>query len=370
MNRKSICLVGCLSLILSLSGCFHYAESTAEMSRNDESGWSTIATTEQSADLLTTDVTSEDSHDVDLGNENIQFGMAINMYEADTNHSTGRSMGYQIAIHEDKIVDTYVDLYVQSNFEDTIPVTIWVIADGKFIPFTVNNEAETTEYQLDASTNASTRISLSFNGEPTFRFITVVADVFSTHIPSSNFMSYSGIISYTLLNTCCTQLDTEPVVSAGDYVPVSPCNENIGCGIDTTPINISAQRANCVNKSDTLEISASQKELWIKFNQDQTNSDSNPLREYFSVFVLCDGQPQPIFDGQYTYLVHTPAKSTDLSSDRAFCYQIPKNMIPNQGTHIYQVVAVPFYFTGAASEIKTANGVFPISSPKIRVQIT
>ena len=80
MNRKSICLVGCLSLILSLSGCFHYAESTAEMSRNDESGWSTIATPEQSADLLTTDVTSEDSHDVDLGNENIQFGMAINMH--------------------------------------------------------------------------------------------------------------------------------------------------------------------------------------------------------------------------------------------------------------------------------------------------
>lgn len=369
MRRQSICLVSCFSMIFSLSGCFQDTESSIEMSKSDESSWITTTTTASSDAPQPTDMTSQALQEVDPDHENIQFGTSINMYEVDENRNIGKPMGYQIAIHESKSVDVCLNLRVQTNSADHVPVTLWVIADGEFIPFSVDNDAEASEHQLDIIANASNQISLSFHGEKTFRSITVVADVFSTHIPSSNYMSYSGIISYTLFNTSCTQLGQEPTVSAEHYVSVSPRNENIGCEIDTTPISENAQRASCATMYETMEISADKKELWIKFNKDQVGGDSTPLGEYFSMFLLCDGKPQPVFDGQYTYLVHTPAESVDVSSERAFCYQIPEDLIPDQGTHIYQVVAVPFFFPNIEAETEEARGVFPISSNKIRVQI-
>lgn len=370
MGRKSICLVSCFSMILSLSGCFQDAESSVEMSKSDESSWITTTTTTSPDAPQATDTTSEVLQEVDPDSEDILFGASINMYEMDENHNIGGPMGYQIAIRETQTVDICLNLRVQTNSADRIPVTLWVIADGEFIPFCADGDTEASEHQFDIVANASNQISLSFHGEKTFRFITVVADVFSTNIPSSNYMSYSGIISYTLFNTNCTQLEQEPTVSADHYVSVSPQNENIGCEIDTIPISENAQRATCATIHETMEISADKKELWIKFNKDQIGGDSTPLSEYFSVFLLCDGKPQPVFDGQYTYLVHTPAESTDVSSDRAFCYQIPEDLIPDQGTHIYQVVAVPFFFANAEAETEEAHGILPISSNKIRVQVT
>lgn len=127
---------------------------------------------------------------------------------------------------------------------------------------------------------------------------------------------------------------------------VNAIQDNYGIDIG----NRSLQNNNNVivepHHSKDIDISSS-RELFLKFN----SGDKSDYPYY--LFLLIDGHLVNAFGEK------TSVKCYSVCGTKSFQYQIPKSLIPNNGVHFFQAVAIPCGIT---------ENIIAVSSVRVRVQ--
>lgn len=329
------------------------------------------------------DETEKNAHESSIGSvlsetdeyKPFNFGMAINVCHANENGGVGEPMQMKTSIEDKQEVrlNTIIRVSPDSSLKaEVVPVKLFVIADGKMIPFSINGNSE---YYIQGETeippNNEASVPISFEGNSDMYLISIVVCSFPEIVPGLRSELFSGVGAYTFVNTACRSKALKyKVTDIENYVKVGASNENIGIGVDTKSL-AEEQNAQTTQYDEDFILSKAKDDLWLKFNEDSPDKNGLPLNIYYSVLVLCDGEPIRMFGGEYTHIVYTPSMNPEVSSSSAFQYAIPKELIPDDGLHIFQCIAVPCYVKDAENQI-TSSGVYGlggISSNKIRVLI-
>lgn len=296
------------------------------------------------------------------------FSISMNLKEVHDGNNLGKPLSFKYAINNE-ITSIALETFTSpdnSMNTQAIPIKVWMICDNEFLPFSLDQGEykETNEYYE----NENNVHIISFIGNSEMRFITVIVSAFTNDIPNLQLGLYSGICSYTFVNTNSNNLDTYPEIS-GDYYYTNPIGQSKGCfNIDYTSINQSVE--NHVQFSDDFVLSNNDN-VYVKYNYDAVDKNQNPIGVYYSLIVLCDGKIIPVFDDNKAYIVSTPYFDNEISSDKTFEYEIPSKYYSSKGLHVLQAVVVPYYIPNALDNISdtTSYGFDGFSTNKTRVVI-
>ena len=349
MNKRIMLIHLLLIASVILCGCTNNAES-------DNSSES------KASEKLTS---APDNSEADI--ESFGFFAAMNLCKLNSENSTGEPLGFKYEI-ADGLVSIVLETTVSPDSSiqaDKLPVRVWLICDNELLPFSLDGGEfkETNEYDE----NEGYSHIISFNGNKDMRFVTVVISALPDHIPELKLGLYTGICTYTFVNTSSNSLDIIPdTIDENNYL-MTPAIIRRGC--------FDFDKSSLENDSDTHFqfyedfILKENDNMYIKFNRDQVNDEQEPLGIYYSLFIICDGEIIPVFNGNKTIIVHTPFTSEINAYDKTFEYAIPSTFLKSKGMHILQAVAVPYYIPDALDNIKnnTSYGYNGSSTNKTRV---
>lgn len=334
MKRLLFCEF-CVLLVLTAVGC---AKSTLE------SGISSVSDGKSNKDSVITEENTNYSSEnkIELP-DSFSFSMTMNVFDYDDNL---KCIGYKTNITKDEEKRYSLSVRVipdQSMDYNIIPVKLLIIADGRFIPFSADgNEEKLLQNTIQISPGADTTIAVNFTANADMRYITIVACALPEDVPDLGIGLYSGVCTYTVVNNNEAECVMNTIDSE-NYFEVAATEDNSGLGIDIKSLQERQQSTSSEYDKDII-YNKNTDNLWVKFNADASLADADiPLSAYYSLFVLCDGEPTPIFNGEYLHTVHTPAEDAQKSCKTAFQFQISNEYIPNDGLHTFQAIAVPYY---------------------------
>lgn len=330
-------------------------------------GCTNNATSDNSSESKVSEKLTSASDNNESDNESFDFFVAMNLSKLKSDNSTGEPLGFKYEIG-DGLVSIVLETTVSPDSSirsDKLPVRVWLICDNELLPFSLDGGEfkETNEY--DESEGYSHIIS--FNGNKDMRFVTVVISALPDHIPELKLGLYTGVCTYTFVNTSSNSLDIIPdTVDENNYLTTHTTIRR-GC--------FDFDKSSFENDSDTHFqfyedfILKENDNMYIKFNCDQVDDEQEPLGIYYSLFIICDGEIIPVFNGSKTIIVHTPFTSETNAYDKTFEYAIPSTFFKSKGMHILQAVAVPYYIPNALDNIKnnTSYGFNGSSTNKTRV---
>lgn len=330
-------------------------------------GCTNNAASDNSSEITASEELTSASDNKESDNESFDFFVAMNLSKLNADNSTGEPLGFKYEI-DDGLVSIVLETTVSPDSSiqsDKLPVRVWLICDNELLPFSLDGGEfkETNEYDE----NEGYSHIISFNGNKDMRFVTVVISALPDHIPELKLGLYTGICTYTFVNTSSNSLDIIPdAVDENNYL-VTPSAVSRGC--------FDFDKSSFENDSDTHFqfyedfILKENDKMYIKFNCDQVDDEQEPLGIYYSLFIICDGEIIPVFNGSKTIIVHTPFTSEINAYDKTFEYAIPSTFFKSKGMHILQAVAVPYYIPNALDNIKnnTSYGYNGSSTNKTRV---
>ncbi len=292
--------------------------------------------------------------------------MSINLSEADS----ANYLAYKCDLKDGK---TRLSMRTTVNADtsisqDEVQIKVWIICDNEFIPFSLDGGEYKKENIFTQTGRNSTSSIVEFDSNVNMRTVTVVISALPYDIPELKLGLYSGICSYTFVNTACPRLDDVPEITGTEnYVTVGDNSQNTGIGIDIRSLEENHQSGDAQFAEDFV-VSDSDN-VYVKFNCDAIGKDDKPLNVYYSLFVICDGEIIPAFDGKEAAVVYTPFTTSYGSSQKAFQQVIPSQYYSKEGMHCIQAVAVPYYIPQAVSNITEyfSFGYDGFSSNKTRV---
>lgn len=237
----------------------------------------------------------------------------------------------------------------KSMCTQNIPMRIWILIDGNPVEFSIKDN----NYQIynDVSTDAFVDqiTDVTFNVSKKNKIITVLCVFFPEDIPERGLGSYSGEISYTIINSECPLINNSYKNYSENYVVVEAKDDNFGIDIGQLTVKDNNNKVVENHFYEDISLKDKEKKLYFKFNNG--NKTSLP---YF-VMILCDGHMIDIFNNKYIYTVDC------LNGSRTFQYCISSEFIPDSGLHTFQAIATPANVTEDFTSYST---------PKIRVQLS
>lgn len=365
MKRSIFCLL-CILLIFAVAGC---TKTTSQSKFSNE----TESNTNLDTDIGKEGINSNSEIKIEYVPDSFSFSMSMNVFDYDDGGNL-KSVGYKTNIIESEERRYLLSLRVvpdQSMNYDIIPIKLLTIVDGEFIPFSVNSDdKKSLQKTIEVEPGADTNVIISFAANTDMRYITIVACALPEDVPNLGVGLYSGVCTYTIVNENNKTEYSTDLLDNENYFEVSATEDNIGLGIDIKSLQDRQQSESSQYDKDIIYKKNTDK-LWVKFNSDTSLADVNtPLNAYYSLFVLCDGEPIPIFNGEYLHTVHTPAEDVKKSSQMAFQFPISDEYIPDDGLHTFQAIAVPNYIYGIQEILdKDPNVLRGLSTPKTRVII-
>lgn len=335
MRISKIILIGMI-LTVMLTGCFN--KKNSEINNNESLLNSTI---DYSSFENTTEL-----------NKDFTFNTSLNAFY---NNSSYTPLENKIEINKNELVNIKVLTNVttdKSMYTEYAPMRMWILADGKPIEFCINNNDKYKIFNDIFVEVANDNLTdVSFNCSYDVNIITKVCVYFPEDIPERGLGSYSGEISYTILNSAHSIDDNLKNSNSNSnfYINIPKKEEYYGIDIGELTVKDNDNRALETHFYNDVLLTNENKNLYVKFN----SGDKKEISYY--ILVLCDGMLVDIFDGNYSYEVNC------LNGSRTYQYCIPNNYIPDSGLHTFQAIAIP----ADKSEDLTSY-----STPKIRVQIS
>ena len=226
---------------------------------------------------------------------------------------------------------------------------MYLFADDEPIPFSLDDK----EYSQQCDTLIDARekqySSITFRAEKDVSIYNIVCVYFPEDIPNKGSGEYSGIITYTIFNKeCNSDNKNDQSEIKKNYVEVEPIKNNFGTDIGTLSIADNDQKVVENHFYDDVELSP-EKELYLKFN-----CGSEVEMPSYYLLLLIDGKLTKAFGDDE--LIYVDCQS----GTRSFEYAVNKDLLPKEGLHTFQLVAVPS---------ANGNNFSSFSTDKVRVNI-
>lgn len=253
---------------------------------------------------------------------------------------------------------------------DNIPYCVYVFADGKpieFAPAGTDDYAARHDYSMDESNitleNATTAvfndgtsisgsrysdtIKIDFAVDEHTHILNFVYCFYPDTVQPRSWLLYKGTDTATAVNTA--------------FVPNEPADtKELGRYIDPLEMPYTKQcfylyladdlRNGFLNKD--LEYFKEDGTFVIEYNSGNHEKEIYYDSDRFYLVLLIDGEIQPAFGGEYSYLVDCEDGAS------TFKYEIPSDILPTSGTHTIQCIAIP------ADECEHSGGE---ATPRIRI---
>lgn len=262
------------------------------------------------------------------------------------------SLGNKIEVSEEKELEFKLKLSCQMENDKNanIPIRLYVMADNKQLEYTIKKSDvsydEKQTFEVKNNKNADIQIAVRLN--PNIKVITFLVSAFPDEVPKTKEDIYSGMIAYPIINEAYEK-NTNKKEITGQYIPIK--NENLDVdeeihGLDITTKKITNKNLK-IEDTHFGEDTVVQKEkggLFVVFSS-ETSDDYN-----YHLFVMCDGKLLQLNQKENGVFVQCE-KGTKI-----FQYEIPKELLPETGTHVFQAVAIPetkeFYGTYYTNKIR------------------
>jgi hypothetical protein len=341
--------------------------------KNTTSTTSATSQTQPQTDPNTNPTQTNTETDVFQG-DTFEFGGGINIFNCDSSGEPTQPVNWQINIPENTEINLKIWIKIEpdkSIIDTEVPINLWLFADNNLVPFDINSGAKNEKNSVKIKPNEQTFLDFKFNATTDMKFITLVGYCFPDSIPQLGMGLYNGIISYTMVNKANSALDTPPEIMTENYVNVGSSNDNVGIGIGLKKITDSHTKSVDYQSIEDFVINSENPNLYLKFNDDAGSVHNQPLGVYYSLFVIKDGEIIPVFNGEKSVVVQTKWKELNVSSEKAFQYQIPQEFTSEEGLHIFQAAAIPCYIPNPLSQITrdVVCGYDSHGTTKIRVKV-
>jgi len=313
---------------------------------------------------------SNENSTTDNGDTNsFNLSVSMNLKEVLDDGEIGSPIGFKYAVKNGSVSVALESLTVldSSMKKQDVPITVWLICDNSFLPFSLDG-GEYKETNMYKENQGNVHI-IKFKGERKMRFITVIISALTNEKPDLKLGLYSGVCSYTFVNTVSDTLDNMPGGLSSEYYYSNPDMKKEGCfNIDYSSITIDPN--NHVQFSDDYVLNKNES-LFVKYNHDVIDDKNKPIGVYYSMFILCDGEIVSAFNDKKALIVKTEFTSSNTSSDKMFQFELSSKYFNTEGLHIIQAVVVPYYIPDALNRISdtTAYGFNGYSTNKTRVVV-
>lgn len=319
----------CLMLVVLLTSCF-----------NDSAS--------ESNEVLLNSIIADNSSETD-SKQSFSFNSSLNVFYT---NSTQVPLGNAMNINRDELISLKLQTNVSPDTSldsDNIIMRIWILLDGSPIEFSIN---ENNEFKMvnDISVIAflDQYAEINFHVSKSIKLITIVCMYYPEDIPSRGVGSYSGEISYTIINTAHTEDSTPLNLSSDYYVDIPQKEENYGLDIGGLSVEENGNKVLEPHFYEDVMLSGNEN-LYIKFN-----SGKDKETPYYIV-LLCNGTMVKAFNNNYSYKVNCQ------NGKRTFQYPVPSEFIPESGLHTFQAIVIP---------ADVGEDLSSYSTPKTRVQIS
>lgn len=219
---------------------------------------------------------------------------------------------------------------------EQMPVRIFLMADGRLLEFGVDGGEPSVYNDVYAKFSAPsenaysnrTAYKITFEADETMEKLVFIPVYFPERIPKTeeNFYFYhlNHCFETTLINTLAVS-DGENGVSDGfgAYYRSIYQKNNEAFAFYTVSVKDGRGIRRAFNG---IELSDENDKIYLQFRKD---IDCDRY-----LFILCDGKPLDMFDGEYTCKINTKGEQ------RAFELVIPEEYIPESGEHVFEAFAV------------------------------
>ena len=301
--------------------------------------------------------------------KSFNLSVSMNLKEVVDDGKIGSPIGFRYAVKDESVSVALESLTVVdgSMNKRAIPIKVWLICDNSFLPFSLD-DGEYKETNMYEENQGNVHI-ITFKGERKMRFITVIISAFTNDKPDLKLGLYSGVCSYTFVNTASNTLDNVPSGLSSDNYYSNPDMKKEGCfNIDYSSIKMDPN--NHVQFSNDYVLNKNEN-LFVKYNYDAVDDKNEPIGVYYSMFIICDGEIVSAFDNKKAFIVKTEFKSSNTSSDKLFQFELSSKYYNTEGLHIIQAVVVPYYIPDALNRVSDtmAYGFDGYSTNKTRVVV-